>query len=77
MIERQSKTKRPLLTRLGNWLRAVVRKEQLADPQWDEEVRREQTGQMGENLHTAEEMRSADPLPGERTIPHAPPPPAR
>ncbi|HMI87008.1 MAG TPA: hypothetical protein VK550_23095 [Polyangiaceae bacterium] len=44
------------MARLGSWLRGVVRKEQLADPQWDEEARREQTGKIGEDLRTREEF---------------------
>jgi hypothetical protein len=52
--------KLPLIARLGNWLRGVVRKEQHADPEWEEEVRREQTGKMGEDIRLPEDMRASE-----------------
>ena len=45
-----TKTKRGLVSRMGNWLQALVQKEQKADPQWDEEERRERGGKAGENI---------------------------
>jgi hypothetical protein len=44
-------------SRVSAWLRRIIRKEQLSDPQWDEEIRRERTGKMGENIRTEEEAR--------------------
>jgi hypothetical protein len=49
---------RSFASRIGSWLRRIVRREQLADPQWDEERRREQSGKMGEDIRTEEEPRS-------------------
>jgi hypothetical protein len=57
--QRTARTKTRLLWRFGNWLRAVVQKERLADPQWDEEERREQTGKMGENIRGQEKSGSS------------------
>jgi hypothetical protein len=37
-------------SRFGSWLRSIVRKDVQADPQWDDEVRRERTGKAGEDL---------------------------
>jgi len=51
-------SKTPLLARIGNWLRAVVGREQRADPQWNEEVKRERTGKMGEDI-LPEDMRAS------------------
>jgi hypothetical protein len=44
-------------SRVSAWLGKIIRKEQLADPQWAEETRRERTGEMGENIRTEEEAR--------------------
>jgi hypothetical protein len=49
---------RSFSSRIGSWLRRIVRREQLVDPQWDEERRREQSGKMGEDIRTEEEARS-------------------
>ena len=57
---RARRTTRPrasFAARVGAWLRRIIRKDQLADPQWDEERRRERTGKMGENLRTEDEAR--------------------
>jgi hypothetical protein len=55
-----ARMRRPLLARLGGWLRRVVRNEQRADPEWDEEVRREQTGKMGEDIRLPEDIRASE-----------------
>jgi hypothetical protein len=62
MLERQTSTKmrRPIMARIGHWLRGVVKKEQRADPQWDEEVKREETGKMGEDIRLPEDMRQSE-----------------
>jgi len=44
-------------SRISAWLRRVIRKDQLADPQWEEEARRERTGKMGEDIRTEDEAR--------------------
>jgi hypothetical protein len=54
------KMKIPLLSRIGSWLRGLVRKEQRADPEWEEEVRREQTGKMGEDIHLPGEAAASE-----------------
>jgi hypothetical protein len=60
-MERQKGTaiKRPLMARLGSWLRGVIGKEQRADPQWDEDVKRQQAGKMGENIRLPEDIRAS------------------
>jgi hypothetical protein len=45
-----ARPKRGLASRVGRWLRSVIRKERAGDAQWEEETRRELTGQMGENI---------------------------
>jgi hypothetical protein len=57
MIHPQEKAeqKRRFVSGLGRWLRTIVRRAQRADPQWDEEVKRERRGQMGENIQGQEQ----------------------
>jgi hypothetical protein len=55
-LHRTTRTKTGFVSRIGTWLRAVVQKAQQADPQWDEELRRERTGKMGENIRGQEEI---------------------
>lgn len=47
------------MARLGSWLRGVIGKEQRADPQWDEDVKRQQAGKMGENIRLPEDIRAS------------------
>ena len=54
------KMKIPFMSRVGSWLRGLVRREQLADPEWEEEVRREQTGKMGEDIRLPEDIRAPE-----------------
>jgi hypothetical protein len=46
-------------SRISAWLQRIIRKDQLADPQWDEEERRERTGKMGEDIRTEDESRDS------------------
>lgn len=55
---RYTEVRRPVLTRMGNWLKGVVSKEQHADPQWEEEVERKKSGKMGEDIRLPEDMRA-------------------
>jgi hypothetical protein len=59
MRSRRSSSKRRagLASRIGGWLRRIIRNEQHGDPQWEEESRRERTGKSGENIHTDNEAR--------------------
>ena len=46
--------KRGFASRVGRWLRSVIRKEREGDVQWEEESRRERTGKMGEDIDVAD-----------------------
>jgi hypothetical protein len=41
-----------MLSRIGTWLRATLRKEQAADPEWAEDESRRRSGKMGEDIVT-------------------------